>query len=452
MAAQDREQILGMLAQKKQVIQQMLQSAPQAGSLGGGIPHDPNQASSASMLLAGQLGLDEKQVRGIVGDLTEEQVPEVLKELQSGSRMAQAEGNLSAQQKDAINRAAGQFTSLADTSTFRDIPGARERNVEREEKRLALDKKLRSSDPIVNTALLNNAREDARAAGIEFDAASAKKIIKQKQEAGETDFSQVHELVAEEVIDKQILKLAKRNKLDAMITKGFENKALRVKALTGAKKDMRELIGSNVVKLTTPVKTALQKTLVENHEAAAIGEQLTSLFNPDYFNSIFQGQQAFAASKEEVGFKLNSVQQRNLGDYTQFKTQLKKFFNKYKVAISGGAVSAEEMVDLEKAVVNGTMSPTEAASTLRGMRAELDLDRNAKMKLLQEDGFRVTEANKDTPNVIAKIREKQQAMVQENPKFRALLGEGTGSPAAQGLDGGLREQLLRRKAELEGRR
>ena len=424
---QPNQQLLEQIQQKKAQIQEMLAQAQQQGGQQpmqqqgpnlSQVPTDPNAPQAPQVDMAALL-----QGRPQQG---------------GGPSLAQGQQaqDLTLAQRDEINRAAGIFTNLEDASKAptgnRDIAAE---NAENNRKRLEGDKINRQSDPIVNTALLNNARLDAEASGQDFNEETALKVIKSKLAAGDNNMSGVADLVGDELLDKKLAKVTKQLKLDNLITKGVENTSSRAKAMAETKKDLKALSGrGGFIKLAAGPRAALQKVLISNSEAKQVGAKMIASFKPEYFKSVNQGQKAYMALQQESGFRLSSSQKRSLAEFTKFKVMMKKFFNKYKVSISGGAVSAEEMVDLQKAVANGTMSPTEAAATLQGMMEELEEDRRLKMRTLSQGGFQANQPQGAAP---------------EGPKsFQDALGQG---PSKQQM-ADLRQQAQARLDQLRGAR
>jgi hypothetical protein len=145
--------------------------------------------------------------------------------------------------------------------------------------------------------------------------------------------------------------------------------------------------------MTNPVRTQVQKDLIEAQDSLAKLRGLGPKISADYLTYVGRGKAAFGGVQDKLGFR---------GDTAKFNAErsaalqeVDQWFNAYRKLITGAAAAEKELEQLKKAVINSELGPQEFEARYKGLidiiQADIDRHMNrlgANNSSAREPGFR----------------------------------------------------------------
>ena len=139
--------------------------------------------------------------------------------------------------------------------------------------------------------------------------------------------------------------------------------------------------------LTKPTTTSLEKDIVQANERLSRIRNIRESFDPAFLNLPNQVFTKGAALAERFGVELGPETKQKVAEFTEFRTNTLQNLNRTLNELSGAAVSPAEAERLKAELPTETDSPTEFASKVANIEAQLEAA-IARNQVLLEGGVR----------------------------------------------------------------
>ena len=136
--------------------------------------------------------------------------------------------------------------------------------------------------------------------------------------------------------------------------------------------------------LTTGTQSTLQSGIAETSGMLAQIDDVMRDYRPEYLTWAGEAKQAGGRIAGKVG-NVRGDLTKFAADRTKFEQKLRRTFNTYRRIVTGAAASVQEMADLEKAMINGSLSPEQFEQAYVGLRETLELDLAVQNMILSQN-------------------------------------------------------------------
>lgn len=129
--------------------------------------------------------------------------------------------------------------------------------------------------------------------------------------------------------------------------------------------------------MTPPVKTQVQKDLIDAQDSLAKLRNLGPKISADYLTYVGRGKAAIGGVQDKAGMSTDATKFN--ADRSAALQDVEQFFNAYRKLITGAAAAEKELASLKKAVINSDLGPQEFQARYDGLinMLEADIARNS---------------------------------------------------------------------------
>lgn len=170
--------------------------------------------------------------------------------------------------------------------------------------------------------------------------------------------------------------------------------------------------------LEKPVKTELQKSIINLEKSASDLRNIVASAKPEFNTYQYQASNALNKFADKFG---KPIDKNKIGEYKRYQNNVKQFFNAYKKEITGSVAAVQEIQDLQDSLFSVDSSPTEFQAGLKQVQETVNRHLRLQRKLLRE-GVSGNKIGKALDDAILSGQD-------DDPKARALDLKGKYPPS-----------------------